>query len=151
MAGDARILYVTPGYQLVALDAKTGARVAAFGKNGIVDLKQDFDQAPIDLTNGSVGLHAAPVIAKDVVIIGAAFETGANPKSKTNIKGYVRGFDVRTGKRLWVFHTIPPGEVGTILGGDSASYTGNTGVFGADELTRTWVSSIAGGDADARL
>ena len=71
------------------------------------------------------------MIAKDVVIIGAAFETGANPKSKTNIKGYVRGFDVRTGKRLWVFHTIPlPGEVGVdTWGGDSASYTGNTGVW----------------------
>ena len=41
---EERILYVTPGYQLVALDAKTGARVAGFGRNGIVDLKQDFDQ-----------------------------------------------------------------------------------------------------------
>src|SRR5687767_9354101 len=128
---DARILYVTPGYQLVALDAKTGARVAAFGKNGIVDLKQDFDQAPIDLTNGSVGLHAAPVIARDVVIIGAAFETGANPKSKTNIKGYVRGFDVRTGKLIWTFRTIPqPGEVGhETWENDSWAYTGNTGVW----------------------
>jgi quinoprotein glucose dehydrogenase len=128
---EARIIYVTPGYQMVALDAKTGARVAGFGRNGIVDLKQDFDQGPIDLTNGAVGLHAAPVIAKDVVIIGAAFETGANPKSKTNIKGYVRGFDVRTGKRLWVFHTIPkPGEPGSeTWDGNSLSYTGNTGVW----------------------
>jgi quinoprotein glucose dehydrogenase len=128
---EARIIYVTPGYQMVALDAKTGARVAGFGRNGIVDLKQDFDQAPIDPVSGAVGLHAAPVIAKDVVIIGAAFETGANPKSNTNIKGYVRGFDVRTGKRLWVFHTIPrPGEVGhDTWGGNSASYTGNTGVW----------------------
>jgi quinoprotein glucose dehydrogenase len=126
---DARIIYVTPGYQMVALDAKTGARVPGFGRNGIVDLKQDFDQ-PVD-PDGPVGLHAAPVIAGGVVIIGAAFETGANPKSKSNIKGYVRGFDVRTGKRLWVFHTIPrPGEVGAdTWGGDSASYTGNTGVW----------------------
>jgi quinoprotein glucose dehydrogenase len=128
---EARILYVTPGYQLVALDAKTGARVTGFGRNGIVDLKQDFDQPAFDLTHGAVGLHAAPVIARDVIVIGAAFETGANPKVKTNIKGYVRGFDVRTGKRLWVFHTIPrPGEVGyETWGGDSASYTGNTGVW----------------------
>ena len=128
---EARIIYVTPGYQMVALDAKTGARVAGFGKNGIVDLKQDFDQAEIDPMTGAVGLHAAPVIANDVVIIGAAFETGAIPKSKSNIKGYVRGFDVRTGKRIWVFHTIPrPGDVGhDTWGGDSASYTGNTGVW----------------------
>src|SRR5215470_4974255 len=38
---EERILYVTPGYQLVALDAKTGQPVRTFGKNGIVDLKQD--------------------------------------------------------------------------------------------------------------
>src|SRR4029450_5348121 len=41
---EARILYVTPGYQLVALDARTGARVPGFGVNGIVDLKQNDDQ-----------------------------------------------------------------------------------------------------------
>jgi quinoprotein glucose dehydrogenase len=126
---DARILYVTPGYQMVALDAKTGARVRGFGRDGIVDLKQDFDQ-PFDPI-GAVGLHAAPVVAGNVVVIGAAFETGANPKSKSNIKGYVRGFDVRTGKRLWVFRTIPrQGEFGDdTWGKDSASYTGNTGVW----------------------
>ena len=126
---ESRILYVTPGYQMVALDAKTGVRVAGFGRNGIVDLKQDFDQA-IDPT-APVGLHAAPVIARNVVIIGAAFETGANPKSKNNVKGYIRGFDVRTGKRLWVFRTIPRiGEFGAdTWGGESASYTGNTGVW----------------------
>ena len=47
------------------------------------------------------------------------------------MKGYVRGFDVRTGKRLWIFHTIPrPGEFGndTWLN-DSWSYTGNAGVW----------------------
>jgi quinoprotein glucose dehydrogenase len=127
---EARIIYVTPGYQMVALDAKTGVRVPGFGRNGIVDLKQDFDQGPVD-PDAAVGLHAAPVISNDVVIIGAAFTTGANPKSKTNVKGYVRGFDVRTGKRIWVFHTIPrPGEYGyDTWGNDSASYTGNTGVW----------------------
>ena len=66
-----------------------------------------------------------------MVIVGAAFETGANPSSKTNVKGYIRGYDARTGKRLWIFHTVPrPGEFGhdTWLE-DSASYTGNTGVW----------------------
>jgi quinoprotein glucose dehydrogenase len=127
---DARILYVTPGYQLVALDARTGARVRGFGADGIVDLKQDADQE-IDPLNGEIGLHATPVVAKDVVIVGAAHRTGANPKSMRNVKGYVRGYDVRTGKRLWIFHTIPqPGEFGTEswLAG-SAQYTGNTGVW----------------------
>jgi len=125
-----RILYVTPGYRLVALDARNGQPVAGFGANGIVDLKKDFDQQ-IDLDTAPVGLHATPLVAKDVVIVGAAFDTGANPASKTNVKGYIRAFDVRTGKRLWIFHTVPlPGEFGrdTWLE-DSASYTGNTGVW----------------------
>src|SRR6202034_2230547 len=109
---EERILYVTPGYRLVALDAKTGAPIASFGKNGLVDLKLDDDQE-IDLINGEVGLQSAPVVAKNVIVVGAAHRTGANPKSKTNVKGFVRGFDVRSGKRLWIFHTIPmPGEAG---------------------------------------
>jgi quinoprotein glucose dehydrogenase len=95
----------------------------------VIDLKKDFDQT-ID-ENAPVGLHSTPTIARNVVIVGAAFETGANPRSKVNVKGYVRGFDVRTGKRLWIFHTIPQsGQFGadTWLN-DSAVYTGNTGVW----------------------
>lgn len=125
-----RILYVTPGYRLVALDARTGHPAAGFGSSGIIDLKQDFDQQ-LDLATAPVGLHATPLVAKDVVIIGAAFDTGANPSSKANVKGYIRGYDARTGKRLWIFHTVPrPGQFGhdTWLE-DSASYTGNTGVW----------------------
>ena len=126
-----RILYVTPGYRLVALDARTGIPVPGFGQGGVVDLKLDFDQL-IDLTTSPVGLHATPMVARDVVIVGAAHETGANPRSKANVKGYVRGFDVRTGKRLWIFHTIPrPGELGNdTWQKDSWSYSGNTGVWG---------------------
>ncbi|MBM3817840.1 MAG: pyrroloquinoline quinone-dependent dehydrogenase [Acidimicrobiia bacterium] len=126
---ESRIIYVTPGYQMVALNAKTGERVAGFGRNGIVDLKQDFDQAVAP--DAPVGLHAAPVIARNVVIIGAAFETGANPRSKSNVKGYIRGFDVRTGRRIWTFRTIPrQGEFGyDTWQNESASYTGNTGVW----------------------
>ena len=62
--GDDRIIYVTPGYMMVALHAKTGAPVASFGKNGIVDLKQDDDQN-MDLITGEVGLHAAPVVVEE--------------------------------------------------------------------------------------
>ena len=81
---EERILYVTPGYRLIALDARTGQLASGFGRNGVVDLKQDFDQ-PVD-PNAPVGLHSTPMIAKNVVIVGAAFETGANPKSKSNVK-----------------------------------------------------------------
>jgi glucose dehydrogenase len=127
---EERILYVTPGYRLIALDAKTGIPVATFGKQGVVDLRLNDDQE-MDLINAEIGLHATPIVAGDTVIVGAAHRSGAEPKSRVNVKGYVRGFDVRTGKRLWIFHTVPkPGEFGydTWLKG-SAEYTGNTGVW----------------------
>ena len=49
-----RILYVTPAYRLIALDAKTGTPVPSFGTNGVVDLKLNDDQA-IDLPAKSKG------------------------------------------------------------------------------------------------
>ena len=127
---DERIIYVTPGYRMIALDARTGARVTSFGSDGIVDLKQDADQQ-IDLITGEIGLHSTPIVAKDVVIVGAAHRTGGNPRSRENVKGYVRGFNVLTGERLWIFHTIPePGEYGNESWLDESSiYTGNTGVW----------------------
>ena len=128
----ARILYITPGYRLIALDAKTGVRIRSFGDSGEVDLKRDMDPPVLpDLETGEIGYQGAPVVARDVVIIGAAFKEGGAPKSFRNNKGDIRGFDVRTGKRLWTFHTIPrKGEFGydTWLNG-SAEDAGNTGVW----------------------
>jgi glucose dehydrogenase len=129
---DERIFYITFGYRLMCLDAHTGMRVRSFGENGAVDLKLNDDQDIFpDLTTGEIGIQSAPVVAKDTIIVGAAFREGMTPKSMRNNKGYVRGFDVRTGKRLWIFHTIPQkGEFGydTWLKG-SAEYTGNTGMW----------------------
>lgn len=68
---EERIYVVTIGYQLVALDAKTGRPVTAFGTRGIVDLKQEDDQI-LDPITGGVAWNGAPVIAKNVVIVGAA-------------------------------------------------------------------------------
>jgi len=135
--GDERIYFVTLGYQLVALDAKTGVPVRAFGQNGIVDLKQNDDQV-LDPITGEIGLNTGPVVASDVVLVGAAHRGGGAPRSRMNAKGYVRGFDVRTGKRLWIFHTIPTaGEFGNdTWEKDSWAYSGNTGVwapFSVDE------------------
>ncbi len=130
-SNDERIIYVTPGYQMIALSAATGRPVPTFGKDGIVDLKLDNDQT-MDPITGEIGLHAAPIIVNDVVVIGAAHLPGGAPRSRRNEKGYVRGYDARTGKRLWIFHTIPePGEFGndTWLR-DSWAYTGNTGNWG---------------------
>lgn len=125
-----RVIYVTPGYRMISLDANTGRPDPSFGDQGIVDLKKNADQY-IDPITGEIGLHSTPIVANGVVIIGAAHRTGGNPRSISNVKGYVRGFDVRTGERLWIFHTIPMlGEYGieTWLEG-SAEYTGNTGAW----------------------
>ena len=128
---EERVVYITAGYQMIALDARTGRPVSTFGTNGVVDLKKEMDQQ-IDPITGEVGLHAAPMIAGDVIVVGAAHRGGAAPRSRRNVKGYVRGYDVRSGKRLWIFHTIPqPGEFGNeTWQNDSWSFTGNAGVWG---------------------
>lgn len=132
----ARIILITRGYRMISLDAKTGLPDPAFGKNGVIDLFEDFDQpAP---KNGVISSTSPAVVVRNVIISGAAMIGGTAPRSKENTKGYIRGFDVRTGKRLWTFHTIPnPGEFGnnTWLN-DSWAYTGNAAVwspFSADE------------------
>src|SRR5271163_1398326 len=138
---EERIFYTTPGFRLVCLNAKTGQYCQTFAKGGMLDLKLEDDQeisAPDengkwtpDLIHGEIGIQSAPIIGGNTIIIGAAFREGMTPKSMRNNKGYVRGFDVRTGKRLWIFHTIPKkGEFGydTWLN-NSAEYTGNTGVW----------------------
>jgi quinoprotein glucose dehydrogenase len=129
---EERILYITPGFRLICLDAKTGVRIPSFGDKGEVDLKLNDDQDIFpDLVTGEIGIQSAPVVAKDTVIIGAAFREGMTPRSMRNNKGYVRGFDVRSGKRLWIFHTIPKkGEFGyDTWEKGSAEYTGNTGMW----------------------
>ena len=128
---EERILYVTPGYQLVALDASTGLPITDFGDKGVVDLKKNMDQV-IDPLGGEIGLHATPTVARNVVIVGAAHASGSVPGNKPRTKGYVRGFDVKTGKRLWIFHTIPlKGEYGYdswIRAGEAEAAT-NTGCW----------------------
>ena len=129
--GDGQIFYVTPGYRLIGLNAKTGARLADFGDDGIVDLMQNMDQ-DIDPLAGEIGLHATPLVAGDTVVVGAAHVPGSAPRSMRNTKGYVRGFDATTGVRKWIFHTIPGAdEYGNDSWlNDSWRYTGNTGVWG---------------------
>ena len=127
---DQRILYVTPGYRMIALNARTGELVRSFGKDGVVDLKLDNDQE-YDLITANVGLNATPLVAGDVVVVGAAHSAAGSPNTRPTAKGFVRGFDVKTGKRLWIFHTIPvKGELGydTWLDG-SAEKNGNLGAW----------------------
>ncbi|HWW86159.1 MAG TPA: PQQ-binding-like beta-propeller repeat protein, partial [Vicinamibacterales bacterium] len=131
-----RILYVTIGFRLVALDAKTGARISSFGKDGLVDLKEPAVIGagdPIDPVKGEIGLHATPLVAGNVVIVGGTFSenSGTLPSTHNNIKGLVQAYDVRTGKRLWIFRTIPmPGEFGNdSWEKDSWAVNGNNGVW----------------------
>ena len=127
---DQRIVFVTPGYQMIALNAKTGHLVETFGRKGIVDLKQDDDQ-DLDLVRSVVGLNATPLVAGNVIVVGAAHAAMGSQTATPSAIGYVRGFDVKTGKRLWIFHTIPKkGEFGydTWLDG-SAERNGNTGAW----------------------
>jgi quinoprotein glucose dehydrogenase len=127
---DRRIVYVTPGYRLKALDARTGHPVASFGTTGAVDLKLEADQE-IDLNTGEMGLNATPLVIGDVIVVGVAHRPGSAHRTMRNAKGSVRGYDARTGKRLWIFHTIPrAGEFGydTWLE-NSAEINGNTGVW----------------------
>ena len=132
--GDDRVIYVTTGYRLAALNAKTGQPIAAFGKDGIVDMKVGAItglNTQIDLETGEIGLHATPTVTKDLIIVGSSFKEGTQVVTHNNTKGMVSAFDVHTGKKVWQFNTIPkPGEFGydTWLN-DSAEINGNAGVW----------------------
>jgi quinoprotein glucose dehydrogenase len=131
---ERRILYVTPGFRLVCLDARTGMRVASFGTDGAIDLKAAAvygNNQPIDPVSGEIGLHATPAIGRDTVVVGAAFREGHTPRTHNNTKGIVQAFDVRTGKRLWNFDTIPrPGQFGNETWEENSwAFNGNVGVW----------------------
>jgi glucose dehydrogenase len=131
---DERILYVTTGYRLIALNAKNGSMVQSFGEGGMVDLKKGavFGKGQqIDFETGEIGLHSTPTIVKDVVIVGSSFKEGMTVKTHNNTKGLVRAFDVKSGKLLWTFNTIPrPGEFGNdTWENESWATNGNTGVW----------------------
>jgi quinoprotein glucose dehydrogenase len=131
---EERILHVSRGYRLIALNAKTGLPIPSFGHDGIVDLFQELD-GPEPPRDGVIGWNSPPIVVRDVVVIGAAF--GASSLQYPAI-GHIRGYDVRTGKRRWIFHTVPTrGEYGAeTWEDDSAFFAGNTGAwapFSADE------------------
>ncbi len=129
----ARVIDVSPGYQLISLDAKTGIPDPNFGDNGIVDLYAGLRNADDPrYPYPDIGISAPPFVMNDVIVVGAAHRTGGRPRSKFNTKGDVRGFDVRSGELLWTFHTIPErGEVGFESWLSGNDITGNSGVWAA--------------------
>lgn len=106
----ARILTGTADGRLISLDARTGKPDASFGKNGAVDLHEGLTEpGGRDLSKIAYGVTAAPTVFENIVILGASVGEGPQPSAP----GDVRAFDVRTGKQLWRFHTVPrPGEFG---------------------------------------
>jgi len=126
----ARVFLITPGFQLVALDARTGRPIPSFGKSGIVDLKVGLPRAG-DLPKTPPGSSSPPIIVGSVIVVGASFAASGAPRSKVAVPGWIRGYDVRTGAERWAFHTVPQaGDFGTATWGkESWRYTGNTGAW----------------------
>ena len=92
--------------RMVALDARTGAAVPDFGERGYIDLKQSV-RGDVE---GAFMLDSPPVIYRDIVITGGSNGEGS---PSTGLYGDIRGWDARTGKLLWSFHTVPrAGEPG---------------------------------------
>lgn len=103
----SRIIIATRNGNLVALDVATGEPIRNFGANGIANLKTP------DILNGSptayFGFSSPPTILGDVIVTGGRVQEAP----AQGASGDVRAFDVRTGKHLWTFHSIPqPGEIG---------------------------------------
>lgn len=128
--GKDRVIYITPGFQLIALDAQTGDLIPDFGNNGIVDLKKGLGPH-VDPLTSTIGSTSPPIIVNDVIIMGSTFPVGLAPASKKQVRGDIMGYDVNTGKQLWIFHTIPQkGEEGNeTWENESWKYTGNVAAW----------------------
>ena len=127
--GDERIFTISLGYQLIALNAKTGLPLAGFGHDGLVDLLLGLDRE--NIKPGVIGATSPAIVVGNTVVVGSALLLGTTPPSKENVPGYVRGYDVHSGKLLWTFHTIAqPGDFGNeTWENGSWKYTGNTAVW----------------------
>ncbi|MEZ5352039.1 MAG: pyrroloquinoline quinone-dependent dehydrogenase [Bryobacteraceae bacterium] len=114
---------------LYSIDAVTGELDAAFGEKGVVDLNQQLD---VDMTGKSFR-HSSPVtVFEDLVILGGGGGEGPYPEAP----GHIRAYDARTGKRRWIFHTVPrPGEFGNdTWESDSWIYPGGTNCWSGMSL-----------------
>lgn len=121
-----RIFIGTGDAYLFALDAKTGKAIADFGTGGKVNLTTAIPRAE---NARNYAVTSPPIVCKDVVIVGASISDG--PTTTAMPRGDIQAFDVRTGKPLWVFHSVPQkGEFGNdTWEKDSWQYTGNTNVW----------------------
>ena len=104
--GSEQRLFISFNDHLEAIDARTGTLIRSFGTNGRVDLKADLGRDTASIVQIQSGTPGQ--VYGDLIILGSATgeEYGSPP-------GDIRAYDVRTGKIVWIFHTIPhPGEFG---------------------------------------
>jgi len=111
------IVFGSRSGKLLALDAATGTPVSGFGTGGVVDMKTPEVLNGFDHDTAGLGMSSPPLVVGDLVITGSRVQE-APVKGPA---GDVRAWDVRTGKLVWTFHSIPrPGEPGhETWGGDS--------------------------------
>ena len=108
--GDDRVVFVTTGLSSDGAECENRPADPGLWEKGMVDLKVGMYTGTgqqIDLETGEAGLHSTPLVVKDIVIVGSSFKEGMTVVTHNNTKGLVRAFDVRTGKLLWTFNTIP--------------------------------------------
>ena len=121
-----RVLMPTNDAHLWSIDAETGKPDSAFGDDGRIDLTEGLGR-PVSRRLYSV--ISAPMVVGDVVVVGSSIMD--RPRKKQSPPGHVRGFDVGTGERRWIFHSIPQkGEFGANTWEQGAwEYSGNTNVW----------------------
>ena len=103
--GTEQRLFYGVGHYLHALDAKTGILASEFGVEGKLDLRTGLDRKILQYASS----NSPGIIYNDLLILGSSVGEGPNPGAA----GHIRAYDVRTGERKWIFHTIPqPGEYG---------------------------------------
>jgi quinoprotein glucose dehydrogenase len=124
--GDHLRLFLNSRHRLIAIDAKSGRPVTAFGANGEVDLSQGLVW-PVNRKHYSN--TSPPVVYRNLVILGNG--VGDRLMYRNDPPGDVRAFDARTGKMVWTFHTIPQrGEFGNNTWDDGSwQFTGHTNVW----------------------
>ncbi len=113
---EARVFY-NVGNRIYAINAKTGKNILDFGAGGYIDLSRDLDR-DTGTFDPFVAGTSPPVIYMDLLITGSRVS-----ESIDAAPGHIRAYDVRTGKRKWIFHTIPwPGEKGYDTWPDPEAY-----------------------------
>ena len=142
--GEHGRIYVASRHWLIALDAETGKPIPTFGDNGSIDLRENLGRDPKEM---SISASTPGIVYKDLLILGSivAESLPASP-------GYIRAYNLRSGKLAWIFHTIPnPGEPGyETWPKDAWTYTGGVNNWSGMTLdTKSGVVFVPTGSASA--